>query len=768
LVKTSGANGPWAISNTITKAPAITWGTPPVLIVQVLPYSAVTAYQIGARVTYNGVEWTAINTTTGNAPPALALNAAQTGLAGNLYWTPSVDPAHAAVAWTLGFTAVFQDANGITYESAVQSISYSGCIATDRPLTVILTALPTYSSLYTNLYYKLYRGQNGVLGYISAVTQTQALTGFVDLGNSPDYTQQPPTGTDPFLVNGADSYPSVVGYIDQRRAFADQLLVPNQIQTSATGNLYRYDEPIPGQASDASTIVLASDVLEQIRSFLALKCNLVFTGSGEWVFPDQVYTRFSGGPRKLSSWGSSWLDPVPIGNGCLFNTVEGNQVRDFFPLYGIYTSIWDGDDLTATARHFFEHHTITAWAFQTVPYPVLWMARDDGVLISVTYERATQSKPASTVAWAQHYTGVGPDIIESIAVVPEPPEMAVYVIVNRTVGGTPQRFIERMSSPIPAASTYTPYTADVRYANYLDCSTQFDGHQVSTGSVCTLDSVASPGATGTAYYTVGKQITLNIPYVGGASPLGFLSNDPGNSNLVFDPENLLGAGTFQAEIIGYTSANTAIAQLLTSLTQAQINLWAVGAGGGTQDFGIARSIFSVPQLAGQPLDNGDPADPTTGSNRGVTVLIDGVTAVGPNGPNFTLVGSTLTLGTGGIQTPGLVVNVGLSYNADLGLLDAYHPNAEIRNKYKKVDRVGFEVAGARSLWVGPDTGEGDLTAWNQRSVQSGYSVMGLQTGYFSEFIKDTWGLGGDVTLRHIDPLPCIVVSVLRELALGGD
>src|SRR2546425_613879 len=27
----------------------------------------------------------------------------------------------------------------------------------------------------------------------------------------------PPTGVDPFLVNGADSYPSVVGYLDQRR-----------------------------------------------------------------------------------------------------------------------------------------------------------------------------------------------------------------------------------------------------------------------------------------------------------------------------------------------------------------------------------------------------------------------------------------------------------------------------------------------------------------------------------------------------------------------
>ena len=752
LVKTSGANGPWTISNTITAPPAmVNWNPGQIFLVGVSVYSASVAYAVGSRVTYNGAEWTAINpvpATAGVNPPALALNAAQTGIQGNLYWTPSVDLAHPAVPWALGLTVVYQASDGVTYESRVQfSIPYLGPIAEDRPLPVAVEQSPILVGA-TALYYNYYRGQNGIFGLVSQLTLGVA---FTDLGNAPDYTQQPPAGTDPFLVNGSDSYPSVVGYIDQRRAFADSLLVPNSIQTSDTGNLYRFDQPIPGKDSDATTIVLASDILEQIRSFLALKCNLVFSGQGEWVFPDQVYTRSSGGPRKLSAWGSSWLDPVAIGNGCLFNTVQGNQVRDFFPLYGIYTSIWDGDDLTATARHFFEHSTITAWAFQSVPYPVLWMARSDGILISVTYERATQSKPASTVAWAQHYTGVGPDVIESIAVVPEPPEAAVYMIVNRTIGGATHRYIERMASPIPSSSIYMPGTADLRYAQDLDCATLFDYHQPASGGIVTIDPTAHHNSTSPANFGIGAQVNINIPLVSGGS-VGFLNTDPGTANLVLDPENVLNLGSFQVKILGYTNANTAIGELQATLTQAQVNAWALGGGGGYNYFGIARTTFSVPQLAGYAVDSGQAS-----GSRGVTVLADG-NAVVP--PSFSGAG-TVTL-----TVPSLVTNIGISYNADMQLLDAYHPNAEIRNKYKNVKRVGFEVAGARSLWVGQDFTA--LVEWNERDVADSYNVMGLDTGYFSEFAEGDWNTSGSACLRHFDPLPCIVVSVLRELAIGGD
>ena len=57
---------------------------------------------------------------------------------------------------------------------------------------------------------------------------------------------------------------------------------------------------------------------------------------------------------------------------------------------------------------------------------------------------------------------------------------------------------------------------------------------------------------------------------------------------------------------------------------------------------------------------------------------------------------------------------------------------------------------------------------NERNVSDSYNIMGLTTGYFDEFIPGDWNKGGRCVLRHFDPLPIILVSLVRELALGGD
>ena len=739
LLKTSGALGPWSLGNTITSTATVSW---PVLLLglpvfggQIYPYNTSTIYNVGDRVTttVSGavIDWTCIQSNviggSQSPPTALAINGALTGLAGNLFWTPSMDAAHPAVNWKLGLTVVYQDSTGVTYETPVSaSWPFLGVIAPDRALPVRVNASPFVFG--TVLYYKYYRGQNNVFGFISQIPYITAGVPYVDLGNTPDYTQQPPLGTDPFVINGTDNYPACIGYIDQRRAFAGQALVPNAIQTSQTGNLYRFDQPIPGAASDATTIVLASEVLEQIRSLISQKCNLVFTAQGEWVFPDAPYTKASS-PRQASVWGSSWIDPIKLGNGCIFNTSKSNQVRDFFPLYGLYTSIWDGNDLTENARHFFERHTIVSWAVQTVPYPVIWMVREDGALLSMTYVRATQDKPG-VVAWAQHNTGSGNDGFEGVCVVPEPPEDALYCIVRRVVNGTSVRYIERFNSPIPAL--------DQRLSSGLDSSLLFDGRNVSTNMYLT----SLPGT-----YNVGDQVTITLAGTAGSS---FVPGDAGTANVVFDSENVLGLGTFQAKVLGYTDANHVTAELQSTLTFGQSLAW-MSPTGFLKCWGIARAIFSVPSLLNYALDDGTPA-----GARGVAALVDAQTTA-----NVTFAAGVLSL-----TSPGLIVRIGLLYNSDMGLLDVYSPNNEIRNRYKEVKRLGFEVANSRSIWVGPDFGH--LTEWEERDVLDSYNIMGLATGYFSEFILSEWNISGAAVLRHFNPLPCIVVSVLREVSLGGN
>ena len=61
--------------------------------------------------------------------------------------------------------------------------------------------------------------------------------------------------------------------------------------------------------------------------------------------------------------------------------------------------------------------SITSMAFQKNPDPILWCTRDDGMLLSMTYEREQD-----VVAWARHPFGIGPGVIGAI----EEPEGGVW------------------------------------------------------------------------------------------------------------------------------------------------------------------------------------------------------------------------------------------------------------------------------------------------------------------------------------------------------
>ena len=206
----------------------------------------------------------------------------------------------------------------------------------------------------------------------------------------------------------------------------------------------------------------------------------------------------------------------------------------------MYSDIWDGQDLSLMARHLMDNHTVVDMAYQPSPYPIIWIVRDDGILLSLTYQHAPpsfgQTLTDGLVAWAQGVTGpalsvaVPPvtnspfDIVESVCVVPEGSEDVVYGSVYRYLGsgaGGGIRSVERMSSPVVPL---TPLTAtalttnvftqdrqiDARYGNFLDCSLSFDGHNSTLLSTLQIDSVLVPGSVSAADYQPGAQIKITI------------------------------------------------------------------------------------------------------------------------------------------------------------------------------------------------------------------------------------------------------------------
>lgn len=731
------------------KSIAITWTGGPSFTVPA--YAGGATYARGDRVIANTVEWIMIqDASTGNAPPAPAANAALTGLAGNFFWTPAVDDKHTADTWQWAETVVFQDTIGRTFESApILSGVIKTALALDRPLGMQAIGLLA-TVAYTALYYRLYRGKQGGLFGWKADLPT-GIGNFTDDGGDPDYTRQPPSGTDPFLVNNAgavaDSYPSVVGYLDQRVLYATSKLVPQGMWLSKDGDFVVWDRPNPGADTDPIFITIAGQKLEQPRAFRPMRRGIILTGQSEWALSGPNGGPISRTGKELkwqSGWGSGWLDPLQIGTGLIFLTSLGDMVRDFFPLYGIYSDIWDGQELSFMARHMFDLHTIKDWDFQQKPYPVIWAVRDDGVLLSCTYMHAPpsfgQQLAEGVVAWAQHTTGGDlTDTFESVCCVPEPPELAVYVVVNRS--GT--RYIERFANPVPSTNQ--------TYAISLDCCQTRDGR--NKGAV-------TMRLSGGAAYAQGDQVVCTAsaafrpnPTESNGGPIVTWdgSADPGHAQVIFDPDGTQG-GPVIAKVVAVAGFGVCTVELQADLTAAQIAAWVAAPTtnwGDAIDYPWIGFLFPHP-LAGHASDTLD-----ANGARGFCVLADGEVA-------------QVNLWTGGvfqIAKPALVITAGLSYNCDVELLDAHNPNQDIRNIFKKLTRIGFEVSGTRGVWGGASLA--NLWEWDQRDLVDAYGLVPLAAGYFEAEVTDSWSKDGRGALRHIDPLPATLMSALREMATGG-
>jgi len=701
LIHTSGVDFPWTLVDT-PLAPLATgnWSALPfafnMLRVDITTYDNTHTYDIGDRVFSGNTEWISIQTNNlGNAPASPSL-----------FWQLASDTTHVGSQWRWVQTKVVRrDADGVVFETlpTPYHAAYTGPIGLDRPIPVHLDDSPAPLGGYTVLYNRLYRGNNDVYGWIADIKDATTDVDYIDRGTAPDYTQQPPTGENPFIIAGTSYWPSVVSHYDQRRLLFHSSIYPQGIWGSKIADLYRWDRPTPGRDTDALFTQIVSDVLEDIRGFAPMRVGLIFTGQGEWVLrgsQGEAVNRTNLDLKRQSAWGSSWLNPIPIGNGVIFNTAKSNMVRDIYPLYGLYTDTWDGDEISWQARHLFENHTLVSWGFQSTPFAVLWMVREDGVLISLTYDRKRE-----VISWAQHVTD---GAFETVCVVPEPPEDAVYVVVRRTQNGTTVRWFERMANPIQPA--------DGRYAVQMDSTTIFDGHVID----------------GTTVQLSGGSYNLDDVVMITSSAPKFAAGDVGQSSVVLGDSVVV-------RIQGFTDASHVQGVLGAALTTAQIASWVTAP---TTAWGIGRSVYGISRLVGWALDSGTP----TGA-RGIAVVADG-NAVTPASWD----GTTLTL-----TDPALVVQIGLAANADLTTLDAFHPQLEIRSRKKLIKRIGVQTVNSRGLWGGADL---DHLFELERDPDQ-------LTGYFELFVTDEWDTDGAVSLRQWQPFPMMVTMILREVALGG-
>lgn len=363
---------------------------------------------------------------------------------------PNPDDSHPFKDWSVAVTSVSADG-----EESLPSVVCTANVNlySDRPATWGWHAPASGAAVE---HYNVYRGRNGVLGFIGSSTATT----FRDDGQVPTTTDAPPTGRDPF--DGPGKYPSCVTYFEGRRVFARSDGDPQNIWATATGNYSNWDVCKPAKDNDAITITLGSRAMDEIRNLVPTRVLLTLTGNAEWAVQGAgggTLTPSSYEMRPQSYRGSSWLDPISVGNVCLYVQERGNVVRDL--AYSYQDDGYTGDDLTVLASHLFEGHEIVDWAFQQIPWSVVWCVRDDGVLLSLTYLKEHQ-----VYGWTRHATD---GVVERVCSVPEGREDALYLLVRRTVEGVERRYVERMASSL---------IGDVRDVFRVDSGLSYDGRAV--------------------------------------------------------------------------------------------------------------------------------------------------------------------------------------------------------------------------------------------------------------------------------------------------
>lgn len=329
-------------------------------------------------------------------------------------------------------------------------------------------------------YYNIYKANpvtgNGIsipttatYGFIGRSTASP----FVDPNITPDFTRTPPKQINPF---SGVKWPACVTYYQQRIVYAGSNTKPETIYMSQTAQFKNFDEALPLKDDDAIEATVASLEINRIKYMVAMPGGLLVLTSGSAFQvngggPDAPMTpsTVSAVPQTYNGCGN--VSPIPIDFNILYVQNQGSIIRALS--YNFYTGSYTPSDVSIFSNHLVRGFDIVDWAYAEEPGRIVWAARSDGRLISLTY------LPEQKIAGMALHSTQG--IIESTATIQEGHENPTYMVVKRKINGTWTRFIERMEN--------TEYRYGTEDAWQLDCALD----RVLTTPNATLTPAAKTG-----------------------------------------------------------------------------------------------------------------------------------------------------------------------------------------------------------------------------------------------------------------------------------
>ena len=587
-------------------------------------------------------------------------------------------------------------------ESLVSNTTQSSTNPENTPVTLSWNAVSDAQE------YNVYRKVNGIFGLIGVAGSNT----FVDEGATPNTTDTPPIARNPF--SSSNNYPSCVAYIQQRLVFANTNNNPENIYMSQTGRFNNFTISSPLQNDDAVTFNLVGKQVNAVRHLVDLGKLIVFTSGGEWEITGGVNGIIQPGeinPKQYTYTGSSTINPIIVEGTALFLQARKSIIRDL--AFDFAVDGYRGNDLTIFSSHLVEGYQIENWDYQQTPQSIVWMCRNDGVLLGLTYVRDQQ-----ILGWHRHdFTGDAK--VENVCTIPENNDEYLYLVVKREINGKTVRYIERMSQR---------FFTDVKDYIGMDSTLSYDGRNTDSSHTMTISN-------GTNYiYTETLTLTSSTSF--------FNANDVGNQ-IELKQYN---ATTKTTEIIRFKIKNYVNSTVVTGSPNRTVNA-------SMRNVAISDWAKQVDELGGLWHIEGEK----------VSVLADSFVKSNPNNPTY--LEQTVQNGKITLDAPHSVIHVGLPYNCDLQTLNIDVIDGEtFGDKLINIDKVTIFVENSRGGFISStepeDESIANMAEFKMRENENYDDAIKQKSEQLKEHIDSTFNKHERVFLRQTDPLPLSILSIM--------
>ena len=301
----------------------------------------------------------------------------------------------------------------------------------------------TWSAVPGAVEYNIYRESAGYYGFIGVARGTS----FEDQNFEPDTAQTPRENWNPFADG---NNPATVSFHQQRMVLGGTRAQPATFYMSRTGDYESFRKSRPLQDDDPVEYMLASGSIDEIK-WVASFGGLLIGSSGAEYEADSSGAAITPKDVQISTesyWGSAGLQPLIIGSSILHCQRSGSHVRDL--AYSWEQDGYSGTDLSLLAPQLVEGHSIRQWAYQQSPGSVVWMVREDGVMLALTYMREQ-----NVFGWSRHVTD---GRVLSLCALSGDGEDVLMLVVEREG----RFFLERMAGRFAEAD-------GIEQAFFVDC-----------------------------------------------------------------------------------------------------------------------------------------------------------------------------------------------------------------------------------------------------------------------------------------------------------